>query len=333
MPEHEYISLIKPPGYDVPGHTETYHILNFDRMSSGQRFKHISLPLIDGLLPYLQGKLVDIAKKSEFDKALKIVADEIKPGDQGFLFKVTEVMDAEGTATLAKEPISLIGLGDTPIDAIAESYAGTQISTDRIGGKHRNSYRWCTRSTNDLKITCADISLGKHLEKQGQNEAKRRSLQRTFMSRGPTIRALKARAEYWKETIQQKHDLIRAAGIQDKLTKWNSEIEQINKDFERAYKSYQDAVEKAAKYAQEMAFWGKVNAALGALQAVEAVNSRANMEDTYRKKLNDMETRMTTLESELNSKKDTIIKIDQSIVIEIQIINHHAPDFTPPVVQ
>lgn len=331
MPRDEFISLVPPPKYEIKHYTSSYNLGDFKHLSSNQRMLNIVMPLGKGLTQLLQKQLHNVAINAKFDEALMVISDQIQPGIDGFLFKVTENIDPIGTASLPVQPISFIGFGKTPIDAIAKSLQGPTISQGRGDVKNRNHYRWCTRDGKSLEITCSEITLSKHFESTGKKEALRRSLQAIKQQSGPTIEALNARGQYWKEVFEEKKVLAQQENVYGKLLSWHKEMESVTKDFEKAYNKFVDAQNQAAEYQKQSAFWGKINAVLGVISATEAIQSRATAEHTLNTKIEAVQNELNQMKAQLNAQRQTIINIDILIIKEMQQLDHNSNEFKPPV--
>jgi hypothetical protein len=278
MPEHspneidsdDYISLIKPPGYDIPGKTPQITIRTWQSHTSIlERTRSLTHAIASGsdVIELVSQAFLEAAVEAKIGDLLPLVGEAIGDRRVGFLLRVNLFRDPVGGQLRASPNlISVLRIGFEPVDALADSYiiGGTDSQPTTVSSVRR--YIWCTRKEETLNITCISET-GPNLEAQARREAQRRWIlgSATVSDHGHIMRM--ERAEHWKKVYQQRARELDTEESRRRFDSLTRAFSASQERFNAAYHAYHAAERELASAQREQKVLSSVATMLTLLSA------------------------------------------------------------------
>lgn len=260
----EFISLVPPPGYEIPGMV-VKSLQNVGALERARTFIGILGPVFS---EFVHDQRLAVTIEAEIDKLLPLIEKRVSSGTVGYLLSVNLYRDpVNGALRAAPQLISAIGAGVEPIDALAEAIRTKYISSPPCGTVHVRLYRWCTKRDDTLAVACLDEVVGAQLERQAEIEARRRHLLGAFYvdDREHGL-AIVARAQFWQIVTDQRRHRLSKQRDRLRMDELNRRFRAAQDRFNQAYADYQNAARQLANVTRQAELFAAVATVVGLLR-------------------------------------------------------------------
>lgn len=260
----DFISLVKPPGYEVSGHTRSYQLSTLRTDLSSERVRTLASILGEGLGRWTLEWLQNVVIETRLDEALLIVAQRIDPALEGYLLRINSYVDAEEIPHLATNIVSFIGSGRSPLDALARSLEHPSLGTSPpLGMRAVPTYRWCTVEGEQAKVTCADVALSEQLDRAAKLELLRRRVEVAGLGLMPQATV---QIQHTESVRKWATDLVRKIQSDERrqqILSLATQYAAAENAFNQAYRDFQETAQQEDARAREAAMLGRISQVIG----------------------------------------------------------------------